>query len=514
MPLSPGYMRLNPSHVYLSFIPDLKEAALLFFIPRSQSSAISSLPTYVFSASPGSSLTLSADGHIIASGSGTLLFQANEGHSEPLTFIRHMLSHAELDSWNVLAWDEGSKSIVLTTPKDKFPIKAVTIPLWHSKSLIRPIHLEPTILCNLLGTTEFSIFSPDNRRIHLFTIDPQATQKQQMVSFQSDTTGNDLVMSPIYTLRDHQAITDESATIWQTVILSPYQVQDSSSNGLGNLATPPPPSPPDTCVSLQSPMNGNNPQTLSSPSPAINPDANAHNTLQIQKRSPRGIIAIFKSFFCSIFFIYRIFWGNRMFGPLWRGNTTRDPPHFQVYTGPEDDVHSPLDEDGHGSKSLVGIPETKTSAEGDTKIQNTQAPPSQSYTEIPETEHALPNNTKGDVYYLQSEPSDSSSKKTTTIALLYTTHNESSTAAEDTNVITKNKIKMECCVQFLDGSEPECVVSRCDVDVSYHTRVPEEQQARSGSSYSCYLLQYQLGCGSGDLEKPQRTISISPPTLD
>jgi len=108
-------MRSNPSHIYVSFVSDFKKAALLFFVPRSQPSAISSLSTYVFSASPGSSLTLSADGHITASGSGTLLFQANDGDLEPLAFIRQILSHAELDSWNILSWDAA---IVLATPKD------------------------------------------------------------------------------------------------------------------------------------------------------------------------------------------------------------------------------------------------------------------------------------------------------------------------------------------------------------------------------------------------------------
>jgi hypothetical protein len=494
-------------------------------------------------------LTLSADGHIIASGSGTLLFQANDAHLEPFTFIRQILSHAGLDSWNMLAWDAGSKAIVLTTPKDKFPIKAVTIPLWHSKGLLRPIHLETTTLHDLLGSTEFSIFAPDNMRIHLFTVDPQATQKKQMVSLQSDTTGNDLVMSPIYTLRGDQTTTDKSATVWKTVILSPYQV-NSSSDDPGILPTPPPsphlqpiahlsqahppcdtamssvPSLPlDTSISHQSPINGNDEPKISS-SPAINPDTNARNTFQVQRRFPRSIIPIFRSLFFSIFFIYRLFWGHRTFGFLRRGNTTtKDRPQSQPSTSPEGDALSPLNQDApddsadSGSESLVGIPETKNLIERNTEIQTTQARPSQSDAEIPEVSGAsrASDNTKGHLYYLQSEPSDSSSKKTTTIALLCTTHNDSSTAVEGTtdpnapSVVNKSKI-MERCVRFLDGSEPKCVVSRCDVDVLYHGRVPGERQVRSGGNYySCRLLQYQLDWGSS--EKSERMIRISPPSV-
>jgi len=543
------YMRSNPSHIYLSFVSDLKEAALLLFVPRSQSSAISLLPTYVFSASPGSSLTLSADGHLIASGSGTLLFQANDGHVEPLTFIRQMLSHAELGGWNIPAWDVGSKAIVLATPKDKLPIKAVTIPLWHSKSLICPIHLDTTTLCDLLGSTEFSIFSPDNMRIHLFTVAPQATPDKLMVCLQSDTTGNELVMSPIYTL---QATTDKSATVWKIAILSPYQAQDPSSDDSGVLPTPPPsphlqPIAPlsqghssyDTAMSsvpslpsdtLQSPINGNDePETLPSLIPPLHSDTNARNTLQIQKRSnwpfPQSIVTMFRSLFYSFFFLYRFFWGHRVFSPLTvrRGNTAMDRPRSQVSTGPEDDVLSSLDEDApddsgeSGSESLVRIPETKILLEGNTEIKTTEARPSPSHAVIPEpvTQHAVlgtssaSDNTKGDVYYLQS---DLSSNKTITIALLCTTRNDSSTSAEgtitnqNTASATSNKI-MERCVQFLDGSEPECVVSRCDVDVFYHGQVG------NGSTDGCILLQYQLD-GSSDLEKSERRVRISPPSFD
>ena len=553
-------MRSNPSHIYLSFVSDLKKAALLFFVPRSQPSAISLLPTYVFSASPGSSLTFSADGHITASGSGTLLFQANEDHLEPLTFMRQILSHAELDSWNILSWDAA---IVLATPKDKFPIKAVTIPLRHSKGLIRPIYLDTTTLSDMLGSTEFSIFSPDNMRIHLFTADSQATQKKPMVALQSDSTGNVLVISPIYTLRDDQAAANKSATIWKTVILTPYHVQNFSSDESGILPTPPPspqlkpiaclsqahPScdtatssvtslPSDTCISLQSPMNGNNePETLPSPNPAVNSENDAHDTFQIQKPSnlpsSQSIVAMFRALFHSIFFsVYLLLWGHRNSRPL--DDTTKDRPQSEVSEVREDDddLLSPLDKDAHDdsgddsreSESL-SIPETNSVLENNIEIQTTQVRPSQSDAKIPEATagYAVSDvsrasvNTKGDVYYLQSEPSDSTSQNTATIALLYTTHNDSSTTEDITNapgIINKNRIQvMDRCVQFLDGSEPECVVSRCNVDVFCHGMVPGEREGGSSSGYSCCLLQYQQDWCS-DLGKSERAIRILPPGID
>ena len=557
-------MRSNPSHIYLSFVSDLKKAVLLFFVPRSQPSAISLLPTYVFSASPGSSLTLSADGHITASGSGTLLFQANEGYLEPLTFTSQILSHAELDSWNILSWDAGSKSIALATPKDKFPIKAVTIPLWHSKTLIHPIYLDATTLSDMLGSTEFSIFSPDNMRIHLFTVDPHATAKIQMVALQSDSTGNDFVISPIYTLQYYQAATDKSTTIWKTAILSPYHAQAFSTDDSGILPTPPP-SPqlkPIPCLSqahpscdtatssvpslpsdtLQSPINGNyESETLSSTNPAENPDTNAHNTFSIQKPSTlpssQSIVAMFRSLFHSIFFsIYLLLWGRRNSGLL--DDTTEDQPQpvAQVSTGREDnDDLSPLDKDAHDDPGLgddsrgpglesLYIPESKSLLEGNLEIQTTtQIRSSQSDAKIPEATTGYgvsdvsraSDNMKGDVYYLESEPSDSISQKATTIALLCTTHNDSPTAEDTTNapsVINKNRI-MDRCVQFLDGFEPECVVSRCNVDVFRHGRVPGERECEGSSGYSCCLLQYQLDW-SRDLEKTERTIRILPPGVD
>lgn len=546
-------MRSNPSHIYVSFVSDLKKAALLFFIPRSRPSTINLLPTYVFSASPGSSLTLSADGHITASGSGSLLFQANEGYLEPLAFIRQILSHAELDSWNVHSWDAGSKAIVLATPKDKFPIKAVTIPLWHSKALIRPIYLDTSTFSDL-GSSEFSIFSPDNMRIHLFTVDPRSTQKKQMVVLQSDSTGNDLVISPIHTLRDYAA-TDKSTTIWKTVILSPYRVQDFSSDDSGILPTPPPspqlkpiaclsqahpscdtatssvPSlPSDTCISLQSPMNGNDePKTLPSSKPAVNTDTDALNTLSIQKLSNllslQSIVALFRSLFHSIFFtVYLLLWGHRNSGSL--DDTTKDRPQSKVSTDREDSREdnvdlSPLDKDSHddGSRESesLSIPETKSLLEGNIEIQTTQI---QSDAKVPEATarytvsgvSRASNNTKGDVYYLQSEPSDSTSQKKTTIALLCTIHSDSTAEISNAPSVINEKRIMDRCVQFLDGFEPECVVSRCNVDVFCHGGFQGEREGGS-SGYSCCLLQYQLDWGR-DLEKPERTIRILPPGVD
>jgi hypothetical protein len=276
-------------------------------------------------------------------------------------------------------------------------------------------------------------------------------------------------------------------------------------------------------------MNGNGePENLPSPSPPISPGTNAYNTLQIQKgfQFSQNIMAMFKPFFYPFFFVYGLFWGHRTFGPLRRGNTTKDWPQSQVSAGPEDDVGEldVPDDPGDELESLVRVPETEILLQGNTEIQANQVQPSQSNAKIPEAvmEHAVSDisrsldNTEGDVYYLQSEPSsDSSAKKTKTItiALLCATNNDPLTTSEDTtnsdasSVINKNKL-MERCVQFLDGYEPRCLVSRCDVDVFYHGKVLGEEQV--GSSYTCCLLQYQLDW----VERSERTIRISPHSVD
>ena len=92
---------------------------------------------------------------------------------------------------------------------------------------------------------------------------------------------------------------------------------------------------------------------------------------------------------------------------------------------------------------------------------------------VSDVSHAS-DNMKGEVYYLESEPSDLTSQKATTTTLLCTSHDNSPTAEDTTtnapSVINKNRI-MDHCVQFLNGFELECVVSRCNVDVFCHGRV-------------------------------------------
>jgi hypothetical protein len=81
------------------------------------------------------------------------------------------------------------------------------------------------------------------------------------------------------------------------------------------------------------------------------------------------------------------------------------------------------------------------------------------------------------------------------IALLCSTHNDSSTAEYTTtnapSAINKNRV-MDRCVQFLDGFEPECAVSSCNVDIFCQGRVPGEREGGSSGGYSCCLLQYRL----------------------
>lgn len=455
-------------------------------------------------------MTLSADGRVAVSGSGTLLFQVNEGHLEPLTFVRRVLSHAKLDRWNILASSADSNAIVLTTPKDKFPIQAVAIPLWHSEGLNRPIYLEATALSDILGTTEFSIFSPDKMRIHLFIIDPQATQKNKMVSLKTDNTGNSFVMSPIHTLRGYQVTTDKSATIWKTVILSPYQVQDFPVDESGNLPTPPPSPQLQTVARLSqahapSLINGNH-ESKPPPSP-LNPDTDARVHKRPSLSVTRNILTMFGSLFFSVYFsvFYRFFFWRRRTSESLSCDATEDHPRQWAPSVSEDDVGNTLDQDAPddsgdefcASESLK-TPETEIPLEGIT---------------VSTVSHASDNTKIGCDVYLH-KPSDSGSKKITTIALLCTTHNnpaEATTTDPNTsNIIDKNEI-MECCIQFLDGSKPECLMSRCDVDVFCHT-LSGEGQVGSDSKYSCRLLQYQMDWGS-DLGKSERKIRISPPKV-
>jgi len=349
-----------------------------------------------------------------------------------------------------------------------------------------------------------------------------------MVSLKTDNTGNSFVMSPIHTLRGYQVTTDKSATIWKTVILSPYQVQDFSADQSGTLPTPPPSPHVQPVARLSqahapSLINGNH-ESKPPPSP-LNPDTDA----RVQKRPSlsvtRNILTMFGSLFFSVYFsvFYRFFfWGRRTSDSL-SYNATEDHPRQWAPSVSEDDVGNTLDQDAPddsedefcASESLVKTPETEIPLESIIETQTTKVQPSQSDTgyTVSTVSHASDNTKRGCDVYLH-KPSDSGSKKITTIALLCTTHNDpaeaTTTDPNTSNIIDKNEI-MEYCIQFLDGSKPECLMSRCDVDVFCHTLSGEGQDGND-SKYSCCLLQYQMDWGS-DLGKSERKIRISPPKV-
>ncbi|KAF8971512.1 hypothetical protein BDZ97DRAFT_1247203 [Flammula alnicola] len=180
------------------FIPNLTNASVLFFVPRLHGNALAILPTYVMTASPGLTMSVSTEGRVTISGSGTVLLQSDV-MQEAGPFIQQVLLHSTLDNWNILASDSKSKAVVLASSGPTYPIHAAVIPLWPSEDIQLPLGLDFSKLTAALASIEmqeFALFTSSKQQMHIFNLQQTEAQKVEKILLDFDSTTATLPWPP------------------------------------------------------------------------------------------------------------------------------------------------------------------------------------------------------------------------------------------------------------------------------------------------------------------------------
>lgn len=542
----------------------MSNAAVIFAVPRLQPHGSLKLhPTYVLAASPGLSLSVVSGGQIIASGSGTAILQTHQMHTDIQSFIQQNLNHGSLDGWNVLAGDLSSKSVVLASPRGRHPISAAVIPLWSSEHTSAPLRVGLDKMVDAFSSTdlvkEFSLFSSYNLQMHIFT---KTANWSRDLLLQFDSTHGEFTLSPILKLRAAGTPRGIRRT-WAAAILSPYSIVPPP-YGTGDLLPTPPPSPhlhPINRLSLPSISSvasaissvdtlalDNSPKDDErvDESPPTRP-SRSPTPLPVIRRSPspprpRSLVqfllrTIFASFTIFVRFFFRIFWsrlpmprrfsGLQTLTPLDENQGQRSRNDSSAST-PQDEVPAPIIPD----LPTVIVDGTDTDTLEDDATQNPDHGSSTSPVELGDNSSNAQNEAGSgpggqssavssglpadDLIYaeLRCNVDDMTSRRTTAAVALFPVDHENVDLDDEESVIEVDataqsqgpNVQMEGAVRFLDGSEAECALSKCDA-------VVHGSSTHTGGSLevvkdTCYLLEYQI-----DWEEVQkaRVVSISTP---
>ncbi|KAF9535510.1 hypothetical protein CPB83DRAFT_888215 [Crepidotus variabilis] len=213
-------------------LPDLKEASLLCFIPRTQP-YLTLRSTYILSASPGLSLSVRPDGSIALFGTGMALLEAHDMQSDPSVFLERLIKHGNLDSWKIIPSASDSQSILLASRGPKHPLSGVAIPFWPSEHLMQPLNISYLSLIEASDVDlaqQLALFVPYNLKIHL--LDATAIKATGLI-LQFDATNSEFVLSPVFRLRSSTGGVQKNLGM---AILTPYSIVPTPSP----LPTPPP----------------------------------------------------------------------------------------------------------------------------------------------------------------------------------------------------------------------------------------------------------------------------------
>ena len=263
-----------------------------------------------------------------------------------------VLSHCSLAKCRLLGCDTDSGRVIISSPKNSYPVAAVIVPLSPSRSAKSQVRMELQTLAGLLpDASQLSVFSNVNLSIHFFTV-PLEGAKDETISFAVHSTGSQFLLTPLYNLSG-------TAGEWQVAITTPYTPTGPPAE-LDSLPTPPP-SPhlrPVAHLSTRS-SDSSGPSVptfsdvglTSSQSPVLtiserSPMSTLHPRFS-QKRSlayVKHVFAVVLIFFAMVF--------PRLFGPLlghFQGPiTTREPavvddertPLLGDHQEPESDVET------------------------------------------------------------------------------------------------------------------------------------------------------------------------------
>lgn len=263
---------------------DAKTASLTFLVPLVLSHSVLLDPTYILSASPDITFTVSSSGAITVSGAGSLLLQTpgSGSDSDLHSLVNNMIAHCPSDACEALLDTDMGQLLLTSRWEGRHLLKVLVIPMIpRHLPTTGPIRIASNKLAALLpdDVTQFSIFSPLNLRIHFFT------RPNEEVLLLMDPSGGRFVMSPVFNLKDGQC---QLSILSSCKSIRPHSEFDS-----GNLLTPPssphlkPSSPPlsyhETSTSVSP---GHNPQL----GPALRNSSEDASPFEIQTPAPGTII--------------------------------------------------------------------------------------------------------------------------------------------------------------------------------------------------------------------------------
>ncbi|KJA26010.1 hypothetical protein HYPSUDRAFT_199243 [Hypholoma sublateritium FD-334 SS-4] len=236
------------------FISNLTNASALIFVPKEAEKTQALCPTYIFAASPNMTLSVSPNNLVTISGSGRLILRTKDELQDPAAFVEQIMSHCNLDGWNILASDIKEQAVVLAPRPLNLPIRCAFLSFWPSHHMTRLIELDRSLLDKALTkfeAEEFAIIPANRESIHVFAI--QQTQPLRAAYPRIKISSRDFTITPVYRLTGQNART--SRQDWGAVITTDHKVLAPRPTWNASAPPTPPASPPPSQtegISLQS----------------------------------------------------------------------------------------------------------------------------------------------------------------------------------------------------------------------------------------------------------------------
>ncbi|KDR84812.1 hypothetical protein GALMADRAFT_233195, partial [Galerina marginata CBS 339.88] len=493
-------------------------------------------------------MTVSEGGALTASGSGTIVLQVHEIQSEIKPFIEQLIRHAMLENWTMLLSDPHNNTLILALTGPSHPVHAVVIPLWPSDYMASSLRLDLAKMVNALGNgtiKEFVLFSPFKRHLHYFSPPGKEVPENQKLLLKVDPSGADFTLSAVYKLRKYLT-NKKNQKNWGAIILTPY-----------NIVSPPffadgPPSPHlgradlkpmfSTSLDILLPSNAGNEN-------AIEDSNNVNEHLEdsavdekqypypssgpIKSTPPRDILSLFQSWlgvFLRLFF--RIFWSHIIpFGIIRNVRSPKATVDDPKIEDSDDDLIAPTETrdvqlDEHAPDPpiphQIGVQTTITTASenGDT-CQDTKVSGSTLLEDMDSgtknilssgASHAPDNPEAEEILYVElvyNQDDTPLGRSTAAIMVMPSSNDSFAIANGDPIGISSTSGPglsdgLGQAIRFLDGSSPQCTVSK--IDIFFYDGWTKKGRVQ-GTDY-CDLLQYELEWG--DMTKGS-VISISSP---
>lgn len=541
----------------------------MFLIPLRQRYPLVLSPTYVVAASPGLSLSLVEGQYLTLSGSGSALLQVYDLQTDITTFIERLITHTKLDDWKLLSTDTKGKSITLALTRQEQPVHAITIPFWPSMYTNTNIHLNRRQLANLYTThdiDQLALFLPQANQLHIFD---KENSNGDDILIENSSAGGDFTISPIYRIPTTDQTVRQLQRNWGTAILTPYNKLSAPLSLTNDPRIHPTPfvsrySEPTTCSSLLTCASSETMQSsiASFPPHAGKPcrkeDFLADHVDQLENiciddnhimlppstpnhpLTPQSTLSLFKSIFVSVkaivHFFFKIIWDLMLPFGTYQSRQHSSPQECDdrqtepstnsltadVFQGsPPGKGYSSLPNISSGDRVQITTSNIPRDEDGNTS-QDIDDPDSAFLqdVEITKFSDSMINNTlisddlglpaqstsRGKIFYAEVSGNERSDQATTAIILLPPMPDNVDKEVIDAIPPSSLDEALQRAVAFLDGSNPQCVISR--VNLCSCDSLARRQRPGHGGKDICHLLEYHLDRMDDKLIK---MISISSP---